>query len=181
MASITKRGQFQFQAIVRRKGYPTQTKTFESKRDAEDWSKSVESEMRKGLFLDRSEAERMTLGELLERYESEVTVSKRGFREEQSRIGALKRHPLAARFLATLKSSDIAAYRDERKQVVKPKTVHLELSLLSAVFNVAKDDWSIPVDNPVSSVRKPKLPNGRTRRPTAEEEFKLLEVNRPGF
>ena len=29
MATISKRGDYQFQAIIRRKGYPAQTKTFE--------------------------------------------------------------------------------------------------------------------------------------------------------
>lgn len=48
MASITKRGAYQYQAQVRRKGYPTQTRTFETKRDAEDWAATVESEMRRG-------------------------------------------------------------------------------------------------------------------------------------
>lgn len=31
MASITSRGQHQYQAQIRRKGYPTQTRTFETK------------------------------------------------------------------------------------------------------------------------------------------------------
>ena len=35
MATIIKRGSYQFQATIRRKGYPSQTKTFETKRDAE--------------------------------------------------------------------------------------------------------------------------------------------------
>ncbi len=35
MATITKRGDYQYQAIIHRKGYPAQTKTFESRADAE--------------------------------------------------------------------------------------------------------------------------------------------------
>lgn len=46
MATITKRGDYQYQAKVRRKGFPTQTKTFERKRDAQDWATIIESEMR---------------------------------------------------------------------------------------------------------------------------------------
>jgi hypothetical protein len=34
MASIIHRGPYQFQALIRRKGYPTQTRTFESQKDA---------------------------------------------------------------------------------------------------------------------------------------------------
>lgn len=178
MATITKRGPYQYQAQIRRKGFPTQSKTFESKRDAEDWAKTVESEMRRGVFIDRSEAERTTLLELLERYETEVTPDKRGCAEEYSRLRRLKAHPLAQRFVATLRSADFAAYRDERLKEVAPKTVVHELSLFSAVFNVAKLDWSIPVENPIKSIRKPKLPRGRERRLAGDEEARLLAAAR---
>lgn len=174
MATISKRGPYQYQAQVRRKGYPSQTQTFESKRDAEDWAKTVESEMRRGIFIDRTEAERTTLGELLARYESEVTPDKRGKVAELSRLRRLKEHHLAARFVATLRSSDFSTYRDERLKEVAPKTVQHELSLFSSVFNVAKRDWSIPVENPITSIRKPKLPKGRERRLVDDEEERLL-------
>ena len=179
MASIFKRGPHQYQTQVRRKGYPTQTQTFETKRDAEDWSKTVESEMRRGVFIDRSEAERTTLLELLTRYESEVTPVKRGKVAEFSRLRRLKQHHFAVRYIATLKSSDFAAYRDERLKEAAPKTVQHELSLLSSVFNVAKRDWSIPVENPVLSIRKPKLPRGRERHLVGDEEQRLLVAASP--
>ncbi len=38
MASITERGPYQIQAVVRRKGYPTQIKTFETRREASYWT-----------------------------------------------------------------------------------------------------------------------------------------------
>ena len=50
MATINSRGSYQYQAIVRRKGYPTQTKTFEKKQDAKDWASTVESAMRHSLI-----------------------------------------------------------------------------------------------------------------------------------
>ncbi len=178
MASITKRGKNQYQALIRRKGYPVQIRTFDSRRDAEAWAATLESEMRRGLFLDRSEAERTTFGELLTRYLREVTPDKRGWRAETSRIRQLLRHPLAQRMLATLKSSDFAAYRDERLQQVSPKTVTLDLATISAVLNVARRDWSIPVDNPIGTLRKPRLPPGRERRLEAHEEVRLLDAAR---
>lgn len=45
MASISKRGDYQFQVIVRRKGYPSQTKTLESHAEAQVWALDVESKM----------------------------------------------------------------------------------------------------------------------------------------
>jgi len=53
MASINKRGPYQYQALVRRKGYPSQTKTFESRAEAEAWARGVEAKMHEGSFRDR--------------------------------------------------------------------------------------------------------------------------------
>ena len=174
MASIINRGPFQYQAIIRRKGYPSVTKTFESKRDAEDWSKVTEAEMVRGVFVSRTEAERTTLGELLERYLADVTPTKKGWREEKSRIQRFMNHPLALRRLASLRSVDFTKYRDERLRVIQAKTAQLELAIVSAVFTVAKRDWSIPVENPVLHISKPRLPKGRTRRLLPGEEDRLL-------
>lgn len=114
MASITKRGPYQFQAQIRRKGYPNQQRTFETKREAEAWATDIESQMNRGTFVDRSEAERTTFGEALGRYAREVTQDKRGWETEMHRIKALQKHPLVARSLASLRSLDFANYRDER-------------------------------------------------------------------
>lgn len=86
MASITKRGPYQFQAQIRRKGYPTQQHTFETQREAEAWATVIESEMHRGVFIDRSEAERTTLKDTLQRYAAEVTPEKRSATRELQRI-----------------------------------------------------------------------------------------------
>lgn len=114
MATIVNRGSFQWQATVRRKGFPSQTRTFESKRDAQDWAATLESEMRRGLFIDRTEVERTTLGELLCRYSQDVTPTKRGKTPELSRLRHLMRHPIAMKYLAQLRAADFAEYRDQR-------------------------------------------------------------------
>lgn len=184
MATIIKRGPYQYQVQVRCTGYPSQTRTFETKRDATAWAATVESEMRRGLFVDRSEAERTTLGEILERYRQEVTPEKRGWRAENSRLKQLIRHPLSKRILATLRGVDFANYRDERLQgnpdagisAVGPKTVVLELLMFSAVLNTARVDWSIPVENPIPHIRKPQVRNARELRLVDDEEARLLQA-----
>lgn len=77
MASIIERGPFQFQVQIRRKNYPTQTKTFETRREDKAWVIVIESEMVRGVFTDRREAEQTTLGAALERYKREVTSCKK--------------------------------------------------------------------------------------------------------
>ena len=79
MATFRKRGPYQWQAQVRKKGHSSQTKTFETRAAAEQWAREIEYEMDRGIFVSRVEAESTTLGELLERYYlQEVTPLKRG-------------------------------------------------------------------------------------------------------
>ncbi len=65
MATITRRGDGQWQSKIRKKGYPVQSKTFATKASAEKWSRLVESEMDRGVFLSTNEAENTTFSELV--------------------------------------------------------------------------------------------------------------------
>lgn len=179
MATFTKRGPHQYQATIRRVGFPTQARTFETMRDARDWAATVESEMRRGLFADRSEVERTTLGQLLERYGKEVTPTKRGQGPERSRLKRLMTHPIALQRLAALQSADFSDYREERlSEEVSGKTVREELILLSAVLTTAREEWSIPVENWAMRVRKPSPGKHRERRLVSDEEAKLMAACR---
>jgi integrase len=174
MASFRKRGDYQWEVRVRRRGYPLACKTFTKRADAENWAATIESEMSRGLFIDRSEAERTTLKEALERYLREITPSKKGHQEAYV-VKAWLRDPLALRSLASIQSKDLADYRDDRLKEVGPKTVTLHLGMLSHLFNVARMDWGMEsLRNPVESMRKPKLPSGRERRLEDAEEERLL-------
>ncbi|CAJ0788853.1 MULTISPECIES: hypothetical protein [Ralstonia] len=93
MASFRKRGELQWQARIARKGFPPQVKTFNTRAEAESWALEVEAPMKRGTFVDRSEAERTTLCEALERYEREVTVHKKSATQEKGRIKTLKTVP----------------------------------------------------------------------------------------
>jgi len=162
---------------VRRKGYPPVTKTFDTKAEAKRWARLVESEMDQGAYASREEAEATSFAEALHRYCNEITPRKKGARQERDRIEALKKHPLAHRSLASIRGVDIAAYRDERLEAGKsPITVNNELIIISHLFNTARNEWGLDsLHNPVSNVRKPRLPPGRDRRLTGYEEKRLLE------
>ncbi len=178
MASIRKRGPYQWQALVRRGGWKSCTRTFETKQDAQDWAAGVEADMRRGAFVDRSQAERLTLRDLLERYRTEETPKKRGRRAERSRLQHLARQPMASRRLTELRSADITSYRNQRLKSVSGKTVREELLLISVVLNTARREWSIPVENCVQPVRKPAAAQARERRLQGDEERRLLEAAR---
>lgn len=176
MATIRKRGDFQWEAQIRRKGFPNLSKTFEIRADAEDWSRDVERDMRRGLFVDRREAESTTLLEMLEKYEEEVTPRKKSKVREKSRISRWKGHKLASFSLAAIKPKDIATFRDKgRKDGLAENTIRLDIALISSVFEHCRKDWGIEVENPCRKIKLPSGSNKRERRLSELEEKALFE------
>ena len=182
MATFKKRGPYQWQAQIRKRGYPPQYKTFDTRAAAEKWVRAVEYEMDQGLFVSRAEAESTTLRELLERYLEEITPLKKGATSEAARIRAFLKHPLAHRIVATIRGVDIARYRDARLKKVSPASVKRELVIISHLFEVTRKEWGIHVSNPVRDIKLPKHSNARERRLQVgyngeeSEESRLLEA-----
>lgn len=174
MSVIRNRGDFQFQAIVRRRGYEEQSRTFTTKKEAQSWAINVESEMVRGVFVSRVEAERTMLSEVIERYITEVCPKHKGCYSETLRLRALARLPLGRRFMATLKPLDFARYRDDRLEIRKPGTVQRELALFSAVIEVGRREWGLNIANPIAMISKPTVKNERNRRLSAHEETLLM-------
>lgn len=174
MATIRKRFTG-WQARVQRKGFSERCKTFNNKSDAVAWARMIESEMDRGIYLNRTAAESTTLSELLNRYLTEITPNKKSAKQEKYRINKWLKTRLAARNISTLKTSDFVTWRDARiKTNVGPNTIRLELAIISNLFNVAKNEWGYEqLNNPAESIRIPKLPTGRTRR-VSKEEIELL-------
>ncbi len=178
MASFRQRSG-KWQARVIRDGYPDQSKTFESKADAEKWARALESEIDKGQFVNVSEAQRTTLGDVIARYLVEVTPSMKGVTEDTIRLKAIIRKPISRWSMANLSAARIAAYRDERLKEVSGGTVIRELAYISAIINHARREWGINVPNPVQMVRKPQSPQSRSRVLTDDEVSKLLMALEP--
>lgn len=177
MATLRKRGSCQWQAIIRRKGYPQQTATFESKPEAVAWAASIESRMIRGIWRDSGDAERTTLAECLERYRHEVTPSKKGALQENSKLNVLSRSPLADCFMLNIRSKDVADYRNNRLKKVASNTVRNELNLLSAIFETCRKEWGMErLHNVVSDVSRPSPGKPRDRRLNSGEEEKLLRA-----
>ena len=175
MASIYKRGPYQWQALIRRKGFETQARVFNTKAEAESWANVTESEMIRGVFISRKESENTTLSEALDRYEQEVSLKKKGYSKEKDKIDHWRKSSLGALFLATIRSSDLSKWRDDRLKRSSPATVNRLLNLLSHVFTVAIQDWGMGgLVNPVPSVGRPKNPLPRERRLLPGELDRIL-------
>lgn len=165
MATFQKRSG-NWRAIITKKGFPRQSRTFDSKADAEKWARDIEREMDVGVFVSRKEAEQTSLNEALDRYEREVTPAKKGAAQERLRIRAWKRDPLAARSLAGIRGSDLAEWRDKRLAGgTSPTTIRNDLAVISHLFSVATREWGMEsLSNPVEKIRLPAVPRARDRR-----------------
>lgn len=179
MATVTKTPSGTWKAIIRKVGWPTTSKTFRTKRDAEDWARRTEDEMVRGVFIQRATSERLTLADALDRYIKEVSSTKSDFtqRGEKSKAKQLKAK-LGKYSLAALTADLVADYRDDRlKEGMKSNTVRLELALLGHLFTVAIKEWRVGlIYNPVANIRKPSPGQGRDRRLSPDEETKLIEA-----
>jgi len=122
------------------------------------------------------------LKDAFETYRSKVSILKKGYAQEKYRIEQISRSALGSMIVREITSVDIATYRDQRLSGINPRTkrplatstVRLELSLLSNFFDLCRIEWGYADNNPVSNVRKPKIPPGRDRLPTAREEKLIL-------
>ena len=147
MASIKQYRGKTWRAIIRRKGFPSQSKTFDTKKDAEAWVVSIEARMGVGQFdaLQMQSARTTTVRDVFKRYEAEVGPSLRG----RNSLGILKRLIRDAAFmplvLSKVTAQDIRQWRDDRVKDIQPQSVHRELNAISGVFTHAIKEWSAPL------------------------------------
>jgi integrase len=177
MATIRKlRGRWQAQ--VRRRGTKPRCKSFDTRQEAERWARELEAQVDKfGAAPDTRILESTTFGELMERYQREVTPQKRSSAQESQRITVLRRHEIAFRTMIGLSQQDIASYRDERSKTVAASTVVRELAIMSHVIEVSIRDWGLPLSkNVVKLIRRPVIRNERSRRLSTGEEQSLIDA-----
>jgi integrase len=164
MGTIITKGR-SFQAQVRKKGHPSITRTFDTRKAAALWITQTEADISRGLYVDRSVAENMTLKKLLIKYGKEVTPDKKSAAKEAYIISRLCRESIVAYSLANLPPDALAAFRDRRLEKVSPATVMRDLALISTAIEHARKNWRVNlVNNPVHLISKPKVKNERKRR-----------------
>ena len=165
MASFYKRGVYQWEARIRRRGYPDQSRTFESKLDAQMWAIQVEAEMQRGAFIVRNLADHISMRELIERFTIEVSPSHKGHLKEVARMRHTARGKIWETYVGNLKPQAIAEWRDQRLKQVSPATVLREMGDLALVMNHAIKEWGLVLPfNPLKQVKRPKVSNARQRR-----------------
>lgn len=181
MATIRQRDSGNWQAIVEKKGHPVQRKTFKKKAGAIGWAAVIESEIERGIFVSRTEAEGTTFQQAADRYSREILPGKRGKAQDEYRIRTLTAY-FGNYSLAGITPALISTFRDQRLKGLSAQSVLHELNMLSRIYRTAVQDWGIalPGGNPVSQIRKPRADNARDRRfLPGEEKWVLLAVTPP--
>ncbi len=181
---ITNEGKTSFRVKVRMKGYPPQTATFDRITDAKKWSQDTESAIREGRHFKTSQAKRHTLGQLIDRYISDVlpkkTKNQRSQRIQKQQLLWWKSE-IGSYLLSDVTPSLIAEYRDKlgkekiRKDVERsPATIVRYMAALSHAFTIAMREWMWIEDSPMRKVSKPKEPRGKVRYLSDDERKRLL-------
>lgn len=176
MGTIRNRGDYQFQAQVRRAGYPAQSKTFDTRKDAEKWVRAIEREMDTGTFIPRDEAERTTIAMLAERYLEERARNMKSKRQEEQRVNAISKK-FGKYHLSAIAPSMVAEWMKDLGKTRSPQTVQHYAATLGRLYKAAAVDFGIPLPlgNPVANVRKPVVRNERDRILDNDEEKRLME------
>lgn len=170
MASIRKIASG-WQAQVARQGI-RKSKTFPSKREAQDWAAREEHLILSG----RGKYGPGTFGDVLKRYAETESPKKRGERWEVVRLRVLRRDEIAEIKLSKIGAADFADWRDRRLKEVSPGSVIREMTLLRAVCRTATQDWGLFPRNPIKGVANPKAPPRRNKLVTDDEIAALAEA-----
>ena len=120
MATIRKRGN-RYHVQIRRRGQSI-TRTFDRLATAKSWIPKIEGDIERQLYVDTSGTERTTVGELLQRYQRQISPSHKGQQVEAYRLRTLKKR-LGSIRLIHLTPKEIASYRDIRLKEVSPSSL----------------------------------------------------------
>ncbi|TWB45801.1 site-specific integrase [Nitrospirillum pindoramense] len=154
-----------YQVKIRRTGFPTQSKTFETKTDAKRWAAEMESEISRGVFVDRSEAERNTLGDLIRRYQTDITPTKLGGDKEKGHLAVILDDQISLMRMTMLASKDVGAFRDRMAAAAyAPATIVRRLNLIATVINHARSEWGVHVVDNMASAKLTARPKGADRK-----------------
>lgn len=176
MATVTQRGTA-WRVQVRRKGVKA-WQTFATEAEAIAWGEAEEARISRAADGKPSTPiapAGQSVADLMDRYAREVSPKKRGERWEAIRLRKLA--PDFQMAAATLDKETVALWRDQRLQQVSASSVNRELTLISAVLTHAMQEWRLPLQaNPVHLIRRPAMPEARTRRVSDEERAAIMKA-----
>lgn len=177
MATIRKHRD-KWQVQIRRVGMGPMSKSFTLRRDALEWARHAEREAdRHELPSDPKALQRVKLGDLVRRYRDTVSPRKKTAATETIVLNAFLSRQICSKRLSELRTEDFAVYRDQRLQVIKPTSLKRELTPIRHLFEVARDEWGLPLkENPLDKLKLEAPDQRRERRLRGDEFSRLIEA-----
>ena len=171
MATFKKLTTGNWQAQIAKNGKRA-AKSFPTKKAAQDWA------TREEYISSNAEPVLSTLlvKDVFKRYGEEVSVLRKGNKTEQVRLKRFSLDKIGDIVISKISPEHIADWRNRRLKTVANATVAREMNLLSSVMNVARLEWRYLKTNPVTDVRSPKKPPGRTQMVT-ERQLEVLTIS----
>lgn len=193
MATIQPRGG-KWRAIVRRKGFKAQTRTFPTKTSATTWAARIERELADREARGAMEMDGSTLADVIEWYRGEVQLLSKVSATQAGNLTRLK-EGLGDKIAGELSVEDVLEHAKRRRTgkhvagnghtipACGPATMNVELGYLDAVLKLARASRKIqlqgdPVGESRPALRLLKLvakSKRRDRRPTKGELDRLRE------
>lgn len=156
MATFIKEPSGRWRVRVRIKGSAPISQTFRTRAIAEAWAREKEDEIEGGDLVD-NDADKLTVSDLLDKYQREVTEHKKGKAQENSKLAILDAD-LGQLTLRQLTAEAVAKFVHGRMhpgeglRPIKSDTVRRELATLSAVLETARVLWGYRMpDNPAKT------------------------------
>jgi len=183
MASFQKR-QGAWRAIVRKKGHPSQSKTFSTKARAQKWARQVEALIEAGLI---GEGNIPTIDDLCRWHLAHLERTSNRGRKNQTGANNIKRGLGAETLITEINYLKLQVFCETRIKVdgVKPSTTLLDVLFLSGAITTAvvegrlHSDYKTKMSGWLSGLKRAGLtgnPEDRERRPS-NEELELLLVH----
>ena len=186
MASIQKRkskdGRVSYRTLVRVKGCPVKSATFNKSSDAIKWGQEREAEFRLNRhFSFTPENFNLTLSKVIDHYLSQVLPHKKDIARQTIQLNWWKSQ------IGSLRLCDISPSTfSECRQILQrgnthygtPRsaaTVNRYLAAISHVYTIAWREWNWINYNPVLNIKKLKEPRGRVRFLNEQERQRLLD------
>lgn len=189
MATIQKRiskgGKVTHRALIRLRGYPAQSATFDRLTDARNWVQQTEAAMKERRYFKSAESKKHTLDDLIDRYLKRLEKdSPKRYRDVKPMLEWWKQelgHCILAdltKALITEKIEKMAAkkrkLKNGKEKPTSPARVNRYIAALSHACTIAVNEWEWLQYHPMQKISRMKEPRGRVRFLDDDERKRLL-------
>ncbi len=191
MAAIQKRqsrdGTLSYRVLVRLKGYPAQSATFERLTDARNWAQQTEAAMKERRYFKTAESKKHTVAAMIDRYLKRLEKDNPTRHRDVKAMLEWWKAELGYCILADLTKALVAEkieklaarkmkLKSGKEKPMSPARVNRYIAALSHACTIAVNEWEWLEHHPMQKISRMKEPRGRVRFLDDDERRRLLEA-----